>query len=231
MQIFRCELELMENCFFSSREINNYFQTAPVIGNYALTYALGLCAAGYFADQPTYLTDLKQVNEKGIYVTPAQIQDRPRFSFGQFNALAETYYQAMAQNAIAISKEERTRAINRPQIGKIKMLALGNRFRFFVLSEDHSLQFPTHFRLGKFMSKAKLTVFEEEFQITDRRVEISQTVLNPNDLAAKSVLKSFDLLNIPPVPLVQNPQIESTFYQLKSIPLFLPAGMKYGVAV
>ena len=44
MHIYRCKFELMENLFFASREVNNFFQTEPVIGNYALAYALGLCA-------------------------------------------------------------------------------------------------------------------------------------------------------------------------------------------
>ena len=46
--IYRCDLTLLEPTFFSSREISNYYQTAPLIGNYALAYALGLCHSPYY---------------------------------------------------------------------------------------------------------------------------------------------------------------------------------------
>ena len=42
MVIYRLELTLLEKVFFASREIDELFQTEPVLGNYALTYALGL---------------------------------------------------------------------------------------------------------------------------------------------------------------------------------------------
>ena len=69
MHIYRCEFELMENLFFASREVNNFFQTEPVIGNYALAYALGLCHSSYHNDGDiTYATDLERLNEASIYV-------------------------------------------------------------------------------------------------------------------------------------------------------------------
>ena len=41
--IFRGHLTLMEHMYFASREYGTLYETEPVIGNYALTYALGLC--------------------------------------------------------------------------------------------------------------------------------------------------------------------------------------------
>ena len=48
MHIYRCEFELMEHVFFASREVNDYFQTEAVVGNYALAYALGFCQSEYY---------------------------------------------------------------------------------------------------------------------------------------------------------------------------------------
>src|SRR5262245_149007 len=47
MVIYRLELILLEKVFFASREIDELFQTEPVLGNYGLTYALGLAVSPY----------------------------------------------------------------------------------------------------------------------------------------------------------------------------------------
>ena len=85
MHIYRCEFQLMESLFFASREVNNFFQTEAVIGNYALAYALGLCHAGYHNDaEITYAQDLEKLNEAGIYVTPGTLTEKPRFTVTRF---------------------------------------------------------------------------------------------------------------------------------------------------
>src|ERR1043166_6318002 len=74
MFVYRLELTLWEKVFFASREIDELFQTEPVLGNYALTYALGLAVSPYRLsereDRPSYREDLSALNEKSIYVTP-----------------------------------------------------------------------------------------------------------------------------------------------------------------
>src|SRR5918911_63628 len=73
MFIYRLELILLEKVFFASREIDELFQTEPVLGNYALTYALGLAASPYRLsereDRPYYREDLSALNAQGIEVT------------------------------------------------------------------------------------------------------------------------------------------------------------------
>jgi len=99
--IYRCELTLWEHTFFASREISAFYQTEPLIGNYALAYALGLCHAPYSSNATVrYKQDLAPLNEQGIYVTPATILDEPKFALTQFNAQSDTYWYAFAQNAI-----------------------------------------------------------------------------------------------------------------------------------
>ena len=44
VQIYRADLTLMEHTYFASREIGTLYESEPLIGNYALTYALGFCS-------------------------------------------------------------------------------------------------------------------------------------------------------------------------------------------
>ena len=63
MHIHRCQLTLMEKTFFSSREISTFYQTEPLVGNYALAYSLGLCRSPYFNDWTIYyLQHLTKLN-------------------------------------------------------------------------------------------------------------------------------------------------------------------------
>ena len=96
MHIYRCELTLMEATFFSSREVSNTYQTEPLIGNIALAYAFGFCQSPYFNDGTIYYKPhLGALNERGVYVTPATVMGKPRFTIGQFNAQPDSYWYAM----------------------------------------------------------------------------------------------------------------------------------------
>lgn len=249
--IYRCHLTLLESTFFSSREISNYFQTAPLIGNYALAYAMGLCRSDYFNDGTIhYKTHLTDLNERGIYVTPATIEGTPRFTLFQFNAQPETYWYAMGSNVIAI-KPDNTIAVgesngkvwkikdhpkakgkklgleNRPQHGRIRALSIGNKATFYIVSNE-PYQPPSYIRLGKFMSKARLTVKKcAGQQVTAEQITVP-FLLNPADLSASSELIMFDLVPIPPAPLIRNGVITGQFYQIDNT--YLPSGMSFNVA-
>ena len=43
VEIYRASLTLKEHTYFASREIGIFYESEPLIGNYALAYALGLC--------------------------------------------------------------------------------------------------------------------------------------------------------------------------------------------
>ena len=124
MHIYPADLQLMEHTFFASREIDPLYISEPLIGNYALTYALGLCHAPYHWDGgPRYKEDLQPLNEQGLYITPAHFSYL-RMTITRFNGQIDSYYFRFAQNAIT-DQREKVKAMNFPQSGRIRMLGLG----------------------------------------------------------------------------------------------------------
>lgn len=228
MYIYQCEFQLMESLFFASREVDNFFQTEPVIGNYALAYALGLCRASYHNDgEITYAKDLRQLNEAGVYVTPGTLTEKARFTVARFNALSDSYWYQMAQNAIAVNPRVKARATNFPQIGRLKLLSIGNKGVFYVISRK-DFRIPRYIRLGKFMSKAKISARLQPYRETHEENAIYPNYLNPSDLPSDTRIGMFDLLNIRPTPLIRNVQLSGNFYQLTDdAKTLLLAGMQF----
>lgn len=252
MQILQCDLTLLENTFFSSREVGNFYQTEPVIGNYALCYALGLVVAPYFNTGAIhYAEHLSALNAEGIYVTPATIIGQPRFAIEQFNAQPDSYWFAMGNNALIVkpdgwdaepgaawylvnrsnrSERRKVGTANRPQIGTIKMLGIGTRARFYLFNGGKTRQLPRYIRLGKWMSKSRLEINVVQHHRIDAVQMQVAPYLNPVDLARGSRLHSFDLLSIHPAPLVRNCTIDGAFYDLEDDGhTILPADMRFGV--
>jgi CRISPR-associated protein Csc1 len=238
----------MEKTFFSSREISNSYYTEPLIGNYALAYAMGFCQAPYFNDGTIrYREDLGKLNAGGIYVTPATIQGQPRFLVEQFNAQPESYWFAMGRGVLVTRPDgcqmeldsgtwyachpsgERTmaRPANRPQFGRIRYLAVGNELEYYVLSEER-LRIRSYVRLGKFMSKARVESQGMDHTIEDDAQLMVPFLLNPADLAPETELRTFDLVTVPPTPLIKNARLCGPFYRLHD-GTTMPCGMRFGV--
>lgn len=251
MRILQCDLTLLENTFFSSREIGNFYQTEPVIGNYALCYALGLAVAPYFnAGAIHYAEHLAVLNAAGLYVTPATLIGEPRFTLETFNAQPDSYWFAMGNNALIVKPDgwdaepgsawylfnrstrqrRKVGTSNRPQIGLIKLLGIGNHARFHILCQNTVPTIPRYLRLGKWMSKARVDIQTVPFQtMTGTHMSVTQ-LLNPVDLAQSTQLHTFDVLNIHPVPLVRNALLSGEFYQISDQDqTLLPAAMRFGV--
>jgi len=249
MHIYRCQLTLMEATFFSSREVSATYQTEPLIGNIALAYALGFCQSPYFNDGTIhYKEHLGDLNKRDIYVTPGTIVGQPRFTLGYFNAQPDSYWYAMGAGALVtrpddswaegagktwrILRADGTRskiaAESRPQYGRIRFLAIGNRAVGYVLSR-HPLAIPRYIRLGKFMSKARIEVTEMPYEVIKRENRSIPFLLNPADLLPDMPPTVFDLISVPPTPLVRNARLSGQFYRLKDETL-LPVGMRFGVA-
>ncbi len=230
MYIYTCTLELLEHTFFCSREINAFFQTEALIGNYALCYALGLCRAPYYNDGKIwYKQHLSHLNERGMYVTPAKMEGEPKFTITQFNAQTDSYWYNFVQNAISVDKRKKARAVNYPQTGKIKMLALGNVLTFYILSQQAiDAEIPRYIRLGKFMSKGKVTLKRQTSEPGERKTTLIDAVLNPVDLPEALQLQRFDLCNIHPSTFLRHVEASGVFYQLPA-KVFLPVGMRFGV--
>lgn len=248
MHIYRCHLTLFEKTFFSSREISNFYYTEPLVGNYALAYALGFCNSPYFNEGTIhYRSHLSALNEQGIYVTPATIQGEARFTVGQFNAQPETYWSAMGAGVLVTrpdgawmeasskvwyihrpgERRKKVNPTNRPQYGRIRYLSVGNEAVFYVLSEE-ALILPRYVRLGKFMSKARVVSEELAHQrVGEAEVTVS-FLLNPADLGEASKLRLYDLVTVPPTPLIRNALLAGPFYRLDDGTL-LPQDMRFGV--
>lgn len=231
MIIYECFLTLLENTFFSSREINNFYQTEPLIGNYALAYAMGFAKSSYHnKGEISYYKDLSDLNDRSIYITPAKFIENVKFSLSQFNSISDSYWYKMVNNAVSTNKEKDARPINYPQIGWIKMLSINNKARFYIFSEYEILSDSSdkkYIRLGKFMSKAKVEYKKVNFSISEKQTSLVNQILNPLDIPKRYLLKNFDIYSVNPVSLIDNVNLEGDLYNLPEIKL--PVGMKFGV--
>ncbi len=249
--IYRCTIQLKETTFFSTREVSDLYQTEPFIGHLALCYALGLAPVRYASDGTMhYQHDFAALNEQGVYVTPATLQDQTYYTLESFNTQADSYWSAMGNNTLvtapsggwaerdskswyifsSTAKKHKKGAENRPQFGRTRSLAIGNRAQFFIISqEQQSLPLPRYIRLGKWMSKAHL-IEVRPIQIVgeqDAGGEVPFLLAAP-DLPADMSLLAFDLLNVAPVPLVRFAQVQGPCYELEGNVL-LPRGMQFNL--
>ncbi|MBI2875710.1 MAG: type I-D CRISPR-associated protein Cas5/Csc1 [Candidatus Tectomicrobia bacterium] len=231
MHIYRCGLELLDYLFFATTERGKTFETGPFIHNYALTYALAAAGAlvlpatrpRYYYEQqrPDYEGELRPLNERGTYVTPAR-PTRLTFRQTQFNTIKEGY-----------SLGGKARSIAYPDWGFLRLISPGSHFVFFVLSRD-PLPRRAYLRLGKFLSKARVQWWEAE---SVRDVPTGpfehRGLLNWRDLVRKPTI--FDLLPAAlPSKLIDNARFSegrhwiARFGQLEmALPIemeYLPAG-------
>lgn len=237
MHIYPADLLLLEHTFFASREIDPLYASEPFIGNYALTYALGLCNAPYrWYGGPRYKEDLGPLNEQGFYITPAHFSSL-RMTLTRFNGQIDSYYARFAQNAITMQRDvrEKVRATNFPQSGRIRMLGLGSRAHFFLFDRDHLIaqgkgsRLLPYIRLGKFMSKARVTWRKA---ISPQLLQKSEAeiygMLNGADLEETTGLLAFSSYNVHPAPVLHDVHMSGQFWQVNA-DILLPTGMRYGV--
>jgi CRISPR-associated protein Csc1 len=229
--IYHCELELHDSIYFATREIGRLYETEPVIHNYALCYALGLVDSEvysttvaeehsyrYFCPEqvPKYEEHLTPLNKQGIYVTPAR-------SISHATVLNTWKY---ANNNYHVEMEKTQKNI--PSFGRAKEIAPESIFEFFVVSQKE-LKFPKWIRLGKWMSKAEITVEKLPQPKTKTDVFLCTHPLNPLDVMFTNQVISYDVVNMPPVSLIQNVQMRGQYYyfdeKIKNIKL--PVLMEY----
>lgn len=228
--IYRCQLELQDSLYFATREIGRLYETEPILHNYALCYALGLVDSKeytttvaeedsyrYFcAEQiPKYEEHLIPLNKQKIYVTPAKSLNH--------TSVLNTWKYANNNYHVEMEKTQK----NIPSFGRAKEIAAESKFEFFIISEN-SLNFPEWkwIRLGKWMSKAQV-IFEQLTSIKTQRGLFTCThPLNPLDIMFTNQVFSYDVINMPPVSLIQNAQIQGQFYQIDNN-LKIPVNMQY----
>lgn len=93
------------------------------------------------------------------------------------------------------------------------MLSIGNKGVFYITSRD-VFRVPRYIRLGKFMSKAKISAREQTYREIHAEDVSYPNYLNPNDLPPETQIGMFDLLNIRPTPLIRHVQLSGDFYEL-----------------
>ncbi len=174
--------------FFASMEKGKVAETAPLLHNYALAYALGWASSPYYHERqiPQYREHLQALNTQGIYIYPA-IPLEVSHRLMQYNTIDETF----------VLKKEKN--IGYPNWGYIKCIRPGARFRTYILSHDE-LNLPRQIRLGKWMSAASL--HPKKVSIQPSQSKSSSHALNVQDL--KELPSYFSALyNLLPTRLVQ----------------------------
>lgn len=227
--IYRCQIELHDSLYFATREIGRLYETEPVIHNYALCYALGLVDSEiysttvseehsyrYFCPEqvPKYEPHLTAINQQGIYVTPGR-------SISHSSTLNTWKY---ANNNYHVEMEKTQKNI--PSFGRTKEIAPESKFEFFIISEK-SLKLAKWIRLGKWMSKAAVEIVEQkEVKRSPSETDfIFPYLLNPLDVMFTHQVISYDVVNMPPVSLIQNVKMLGRYYEFDK--LKIPACMEY----
>lgn len=228
--IYRCTIELHDSLYFATREIGRLYETEPILHNYALCYALGLIdnpsyqttvaeedSYRYFCPEqvPKYEQHLTPLNQQGIYVTPARTVN--------YTAVLNTWKYANNNYHVEMEKTQK----NIPSFGRTKEIAPESQFEFFIITEK-SLKLPKWIRLGKWASKAELTMEELPSSKQDREREfIFSYPLNPVDVMFTHQVLSYDTINMPPVSLIRNVRMRGEYYTVEGLKLQIPAQMQY----
>ncbi|HAG83114.1 MAG TPA: type I-D CRISPR-associated protein Cas5/Csc1 [Cyanobacteria bacterium UBA12227] len=228
--IYRCQIELHDSIYYATREIGRLYETEPIIHNYALCYALGLVDSEtysttvpeehsyrYFCGEqvPKYEEHLTPLNQQGIYVTPARSLSH--------SSILNTWKYANNNYHVEMEKTQK----NIPSFGRTKEIAPESQFEFFLISAK-SLKLPKWIRLGKWMSKAEVTIAEtqEVKPLTPQDSVIFPHPLNPLDIMFSYQVMSYDTINMPPVSLIRNIRMRGgQFYHFNQ--LHIPAQMQY----
>ncbi len=228
--IYRCQIELHDSIYYATREIGRLYETEAVIHNYALCYALGLVDSEqyattvpaehsyrYFCPQqvPKYEEHLTPLNQQGIYVTPA----RPI----SHSSILNTWKYANNNYHVEMEKTQK----NIPSFGRTKEIAPESQFQFFLISQKQ-LKLPKWIRLGKWMSKAEVTIEEtqEVKPLTTQDSFIFPHPLNPLDVMFSYQILSYDTINMPPVSLIRNIRLRGgQYYRFND--LQIPVQMQY----
>lgn len=211
MRIYRLLITSHDSTYWATREVDRLYQSEAYLHNYALTYALGLAKSTYHDNVqiPRYQEELSVLNEVGVYVTPAA---PVCVDFvGNTYKFADTRYHVEMEQC----------SYNVPTFGMIREIAAESQFVCYVLAEQ-SIRLPKWIRLGKWMSKAGVQM--TELPVTEGNGSyVVGHPLNPLDIGQLPTL--FDLINMPPVSLVNNVHLMGAHYKLPNT--CLPKDLAY----
>lgn len=217
MYVYLGTLTLHENLFYATREIGRLYETGRYLHNYALTYALGLAVAPYFnAEQvPHYDVQLRPLNERSVYVTPARGVSIS-YAVNTFKYANNNYHVEMELGRV-----------NTPSFGRAKEIAVGSVFQFAVLSEREELKLPSWVRLGLWRSKA--AVNWEMVMASKRKQESAEASFPLNPLDIPTALTTFDLISMPPSSLLDHVTLHCEWWlaENRGEAVRIPADMAY----
>ncbi|SFS75103.1 type I-D CRISPR-associated protein Cas5/Csc1 [Marininema halotolerans] len=215
-QAYHLRIEMEDYLFFASMEKGKVAETAPLIHNYSLAYALGWCESPYYFEKqtPRYQEHLQPLNEAGKYIYPAIPLDYSH-RLMQYNTTPEPFQMTREQS------------MGFPNWGFIKCIRPGSVFETYVLSSD-VLSLPGRIRLGKWMSQAKLVV--SPCEIKKGEASSSPHLINVKDIDR---IPSFfsSMYNIMPTRLVSESewgeavpgyQVRPAFFTKNDQAVFLP---------
>lgn len=254
--IFYGTLELHGDLFFASLEFHDLVETLPVIHNYALTYALDLCTAEngrvtplYWSterrkQQPRYKDDFAALVRSGIYVTPAKSPNGlPPTVIRQYATRVDEYLHAerKIQDVLSWEPNPKKRKLNTlaslfPLHGYMKLITTGACFLFYIYNAPTDLQTQRYVRLGKFNTKAAVTLARCP-EVT--LVEGAQVTTHPVNTKDVTALVPLNLLMMRPTPLAMVAQLPNAEilkvthpnpWQANDKPItnYLPRSPRYG---
>jgi CRISPR-associated protein Csc1 len=183
VRAFKGTLELMSELFFASIEPGDNYSTEPIILSTALYYALGYAKGNYInfpakksrnsaKQNPTYLADTEALFE-AIYVTPARVINKPKFTTELNNSRSDDYVQS--NNLLDADSDANTPT---GRYGARKQIQPGARFLFYVLTFDGTKpDMPSYVRLGKKRCKALVEWEEVPASISEGDYQTTHPVL------------------------------------------------------
>lgn len=204
---YRIVIELEDYLFFSSMEKGRSTETAPLLHNYALAYAMSWTVSPYYYkyQAPEYEKHLQPLNQEGVYIFPA-VPREVTHRLMQYNTTSESFMMTRAQS------------LGYPNWGFIKCIRPGSTFETYALGH-HSLSFPKRIRLGKWMSQARLEI--EEIVPKRGKGKYSSVMLNVQDLAEIPTYFT-SMYNILPTRIVQSAEWDQDVEGYWLDNLFLP---------
>lgn len=103
------------------------------------------------------------------------------------------------------------------------MIERRNKFQTLVFG---NYELPDYIRLGKFMSKVKVNILDKfSVNFLPEGEYQSQHYLNAADLPEHVEVFTFDLISIPPAPIIKNLHFRGAAWQVGNF--FIPAGLHF----
>lgn len=219
--VYQLDITLNDPLYFATRELGRQYQTGEYLHNYALTYAFGLAVSEYHhaVQIPRYQEQLEPLASEGLYITPAR-PERVGFNTQTFKWADTRSHVKMQQSSLNI-----------PTYGRIREVATESSFTAFAIAQKPR-EWPRWIRLGKWMSKAAVSVSLLE-ATAQTGPFVTRHPLNPLDTRLQAAV--YDLVNMPPVSIIQNARFEGEFLRLDNAEnardqTCLPADLAYRFA-